>query len=206
MKRNVSLHWRGATRNLKTGCDLNLWRLDASNEVFIIAWNISISRRNAEGLEPPSRSVEPQSARSQSEEQLHLSDTLKSDCILCERYGAGRGGTEGGCRGVINYVCDREILRRHRCGWVCVCVCVRHVEHELNVSANGGETWQLQLQARANALKRGAIVPLIILLANTSAKCWHFCVALFRNSCTHNALRKFIQTSRFSSLCREAAL
>lgn len=101
-KKNASVHWCGATQP-KDRLQLNLWRFYASNEVFIIAWNISISRRNAEGLEPSNRSVEPQSAESQSEKQLHLSDTLKSDCILCERY--------GGEEGVIHYVCDRDILQ-----------------------------------------------------------------------------------------------
>lgn len=100
-EKNASVHWCGATQP-KDRLQLNLWRFYASNEVFIIAWNISISRRNAVGLEPSNRSVEPQSAESQSEKQLHLSDTLKSDCILCERY--------GGEEGVINYVCDRDIL------------------------------------------------------------------------------------------------
>lgn len=77
---------------------LNKWTFYLSDEVFIIAWNISISKRNAEGLEPSNWSMEAQSAESRSEKQLHLSDILNSDYILCERCGLQM---------VINYECDR---------------------------------------------------------------------------------------------------
>lgn len=85
MRKNVSVHWCSATQP-KDRLWLNLWMFYVSNEVFIIAWNISISKRNAEGLEPSNWSMEPRSAESQSEKQLHLSDILKSGYILCERY------------------------------------------------------------------------------------------------------------------------
>lgn len=83
-KKNVPVHWCGATQP-KDRLWLNLWMFYVSNEVFIIAWNISISKRKAEGPEPSNWSVEPRSVERQSEKQLHLSDTLKSDCIFCER-------------------------------------------------------------------------------------------------------------------------
>lgn len=73
-----------------------------SNEVFIIAWNISATKRNAEGLEPSNRSMEAQSAESHSEKQLDLSDILNSDYILCERSGLYM---------VMNYKCDKRNIK-----------------------------------------------------------------------------------------------
>lgn len=84
IRKNALMHWCSATKP-KDRLWLNLWMFYGSNEVFIIAWNISISKRNAQGLEPSIWGMEPRSAESQSERQLHLSDILKRDFILCER-------------------------------------------------------------------------------------------------------------------------
>lgn len=83
-KKKMSVHWCSATQP-KDRLWLNLWMFYVSNEVFIIAWNISIYKCKAEGLEPSNCSVEAQSTESQSEKQLHLSDILKSNYILCEK-------------------------------------------------------------------------------------------------------------------------
>lgn len=49
IRKKISLYWCGVTQ-LKDRLWFNLWMFCVSNEVFIIAWNISITKPNAEGL------------------------------------------------------------------------------------------------------------------------------------------------------------
>lgn len=82
---------------------------------------------------------------------------------------------------------------------------VFHVKHELNVTVTSVKPDNCNYKCRLMCAKMGAIVPLIILLANTLTKCWHFVLHYFITAVlimhSGNSYRHFL-----FFLCQEEAL